>query len=358
VNIFLILKMEFFEVPNRPTLRDVAKQAEVSLGTASQALSNKPGVSPETRARVLEAAATLGYRQQVRISTPFTNPLSTVGLLMKRDANELLMINPFYSYVLAGAERECQRQNLSLMYANLEVDEHNCPLSWPAMLLDQRLDGILVVGAFLQDTILGIHEQTDQAIVLVDSYAPLQQFDSIVTDNLNGAFSAVSYLIEQGHTRIGLIGSTSDAYPSIRERRKGYTRALKEHGITETYIEDGDLTREAGYETTLRLLKRSPEITAIFACNDNVAVGVMNAAAEQGRSIPRDLSVVGFDDIDLAQEVNPPLTTIHVDKTLMGVLGIRHLRDRVENPDRSTLTTTLSTQLIIRESVCSREEIK
>ncbi len=95
----------------RPTLRDVARLAEVSLGTASQALSNKPGVSADTRAKVLEAASTLGYQQQIRIPYPSIKRLTTVGLVMKRGADDLLMINPFYSYVLTGAERECQRQN-------------------------------------------------------------------------------------------------------------------------------------------------------------------------------------------------------------------------------------------------------
>ncbi|MBI5959734.1 MAG: substrate-binding domain-containing protein, partial [Chloroflexi bacterium] len=165
--------------------------------------------------------------------------------------------------------------------------------------------------------------------------------------------TAVDYLIENGHSRIGLIGSLPDAYPSIRERRKGYTRALKQHGIEPSYIENGPLTREGGYKATQRLLKRAPEITAIFACNDNVAIGVMNAAQDLGRHIPDDLSVIGFDDIDLSQEVTPPLTTIHVDKMLMGVLGVRQLRDRIENPARTRLTTILSTQLIIRKSVRS-----
>ncbi len=239
------------------------------------------------------------------------------------------------------------------MYANIEVDEKNGALSWPPMLQDQRLDGILVVGAFLKDTIIQISEQTGQIIVLVDAYAPYQKFDSIVSDNINGAQSAVEYLIGQGHTKIGLVGSTPDSYPSIRERRKGYSRALKEHGINETYIEDSTLTRESVHDATLRLLTRHPEVTAVFACNDNVAVAAMNAVNELGMRVPDDVSIMGFDDIDLAQEVTPPLTTMHVDKTLMGALAVRHLRDRSENPERPALTTTLSTQLIVRELVRS-----
>jgi LacI family transcriptional regulator len=337
----------------RATLRDVAKLAEVSLGTASQALSNKPGVAPDTRARVLQAAVDLGYQHQIRVATPTAYAISTVGMLMKRAVNDQLPINPFYSYVLSGAERECQRRNLSLMYAHVEVDEQNRAQNWPPMLLNQRADGLLVVGAFLEETIIRISQQTQQKIVLVDSYAPDQLFDSIVTDNINGAYNAVRYLIDRGHSRIGCVGSMPAGYPSIRERRKGYTRALKEAGITDLYIEDSLLTREDVYDATIRLLRRSPEITAIFACNDNAAIGALNAINDLGLRVPDDISLVGFDDIDLAQEVSPALTTIHVDKTLMGVLAVRQLLERAENPDRPALTIALSTQLLERESVRS-----
>jgi LacI family transcriptional regulator len=173
----------------------------------------------------------------------------------------------------------------------------------------------------------------------------------VVIDNINSAYAAVTYLIEHGHTRIGLIGSMPDGYPSIRERRKGYMRALKHNNILETYIEDSLLNREGGYNATCALLRRAPEITAIFACNDEVAMGVLNAAREMGRTVPDDLSLIGFDDIDLAQEAKPALTTIHVDKVLLGVLAVRHLKDRAEEPGRPAIVTAISTQLIVRESV-------
>jgi LacI family transcriptional regulator len=219
------------------------------------------------------------------------------------------------------------------------------------MLSDQRVDGVLVLGAFLEETISQIGRQSGAIVVLVDGYSTEQRFDSIVTDNLNGAYMAVKYLIENGHRHIGLVGSSPDAYPSIRERRKGYTRALKHFEINESYIEDSPLLRDEVYDTTRRLLNRAPQITALFACNDNVAIGAMAAAAEMGRRIPDDLSIIGFDNIDLTQEVTPPLTTVHVDKILMGVLAVRRLRERAEYSDQVVMTTTLSTQLVIRGSV-------
>jgi len=327
----------------RPTIRDIVNATGYSLGTVSQALNNKLGVAPETRAYVFEVAQKLGYPIKARSNYYPPDELKTVGLLIKQDKDLPYSINPFYSYVLAGAERECQRMGITLMFASIEVDGYNRVNQWPSMIFNRDIDGLIIVGTFLEDTIAQVDNQA-KAVVLVDAYASKLQVDSIVTDNLNGALNAVNYLIACGHTRIGLIGSTPDAYPSIRERRKGYTRALKQAGIEPAYI-------EGGYEATLNLLRRNPEITAIFACNDNVAIGVMNAAQELNLRIPDDLSIVGFDDIDLAQEVSPPLTTVHVNKTLMGTLAVRHLRDQLELEDRVSLTTVISTKLMVRGSV-------
>ena len=336
---------------NGPTMRDVAKQADVSLGTASNVLNNKGNVSAEVRNRVLSAVNTLGYKHPVRLASLSMVPLSVLGVISKRDPAPAPAINPFYSHVIAGIDHECQRQNLSLMYANVDVDELNRPNALPPMLLERQVDGIIMVGTFVEDTIHRLGKSVNMPVVLVDGYAPGSVYDSIVSDNLMGAFHAVKYLIDLGHTRIGLIGSGANAYPSIRERRKGYVKALRSAGIQNELIEDSPLSRAGGYNATVALLQRTPSITAIFACNDEVAIGAMTAAREMGRLIPDDLSLVGFDDIDLAQEISPTLTTVHVDKVLMGVLAVRHLRDRAETPGRPAITTTLGTNLIIRESV-------
>lgn len=337
---------------DKPTLRDVAKLAGVSLGTASNALNNRGNVSDEARTRVMEAAAAIGYRMQVRVTAPPSRPsLSVIGVIGKVNDGITMTINPFYSYVLAGIERECQRYNLSLMLANIVVDKLNRPVNLPPMLLDHQVDGVLMVGTFLEDTIHQIGRKFEKPVVLVDAYAPGSRFDSVVTDNITGAYTAVKHLIKQGHAKIGLVGSMTDAYPSIRERRKGYLRALKHHRIADIYIEDSDLNRASAYDATYALLQRAPEITAIFACNDEVAFGVLMAARHMGRDVPNDLSVIGFDDIDLATQVSPALSTMRVDKLLMGKMAVRYLKDRAETPERSSLTTLINTTLISRDSV-------
>ena len=334
----------------RPTLRDIAQHADVALSTVSQVLNNRPGVSPEMRHLVLDAAAELGYRTKISSKSPLSVEIKTIGLLTKRRNGDALTINPFYSHIIAGAEAECQQHNVGLMYANIEVDEHNHAISLPSILLEERVDGVIVLGAFLEETLGHISNRGSQ-IVLVDAYTnDGDEFDRVLVDNVSGAAKAVKYLIASGHRFIGLIGSEPDSYPSITERRQGYLAALAQYDL-KPFIEDSVLDRPEAYEATKRLLARAPEITAIFACNDNVAIGVVNALQDEGLRVPEDVSVIGFDNIDLAREFKPALSTMHVDKVLMGVVAVRHLLERALNPNRASLKTLVSTQLIERESV-------
>jgi DNA-binding LacI/PurR family transcriptional regulator len=336
----------------RTTLRDIAQTAGVSVSTVSQALNHRPGVSANVRQNILDTAAELGYRPRSMMDSGNGGRLRTVGLITKRRNDQPLSLNPFYAPILAGAEQECQRQNIALMYSSIEVDEDSRALAWPPLLTDERVDGLIVVGAFLPETIAHIGRQIGSRLVLVDGYAGSQEpMDSIVTDNRGGARMAVEHLIAQGHRRIGLIGSHPHSYPSIRERRAGFIEAMSAHDLPLTGIEDGLLDRQEAYDATLRLLRRAPETTALFVCNDNSAVGVLNALQKLGLNCPAEVSVIGFDDIELASAITPALTTIHVDKVLMGVLAVRNLRDRLNSPERPALTMQLGTRLIARASV-------
>lgn len=337
-------------MPSRPRLKDVADLAGVSIGTASQALNNKASVSFETRGRVFQAARQLSYELPSRSLQPATN-VSTVGVLVKMQAGQRVSIDPFYSVILSGAEQECKRHHLKLMYSGLPVDELSNAIEWPPLVNDQRPDGWLILGSFLPDAVMEMKHHLTPPVVLVDAYSYDSSYDAIVNDNVNGAYAAVTYLIRQGHQNIGLIGSMPTSYPSIRERREGYFRALADHGIRQPYAEDSSLHSEAVFEATRVLLQRAPEITAIFACNDDAAMAVMRAAHSMDYDIPDHLSVIGFDDTDPASEIIPPLTTVHVDKMLMGELGIRQLLDRIQNPDRMSYTIVLGTRLVERKSV-------
>lgn len=339
-------------MPGRPKLQDVAALAGVSIGTASHVLNNKATVSAETRARVQQAAEQLGYHLPTRAASSPNSELSTVGVLIKRHSNQGDPIDTFYSSLLNGVEQACQRHHLSLMYASLEVDDESRPQKWPPLWHGQKADGWLLLGVLLDKAPPISRDDLLPTIVLVDAYARQPIYDMVGIDNIYGAYAAVNHLIEQGHRHIGLIGSWTNGYPGILHRRQAYLQALADHGIAQAYIEDGMLHNSHGYRTTQKLLERAPQVTAIFGCNDDTAIGVMRAALEMGRQVPGDLSVIGFDNLSIAEESTPPLTTINVDKMLMGEMAVQQLINRSRHPEWTPVTILVRTDLVLRQSVC------
>jgi LacI family transcriptional regulator len=220
------------------------------------------------------------------------------------------------------------------------------------MIREQHIDGLILAGTFIEQTVHLFQRRVDVPIVLVDSYAPNLPFDSVVIDNTPAAIRAVEYLIEQGHRTIGLVGWNEQSPPSVQERKVGYCQALARHGIQDTIIEPSGIeARERGNQALRRMLERRPDVTAVFACNDLVALGALNAARDLGLDVPGDLSVMGFDNIDLASEITPALTTVHVHKTWLGMLSVRQLLERVQSPAKPKTMLSVDTHLVIRDSV-------
>jgi LacI family transcriptional regulator len=340
-------------MPSRTTLREIADLAGVSLSTVSQALNNRNGVSAETRARVLKAAASLGYRQPVLAATPVSGQFSTVGLIVKNDPNPFPMIDPFYYPVMQGVEQECERLNLSVVYGSMKVDENSHLVEWPALLKDQPLDGLIILGAVLSPN--QAKEMADQRMVIVDGAAPGLDCDCVKADNLSGMYQATAYLIQQGHSEIGLIGGGARAHPSIRERRHGFEQAMHDYGLQPVVMVDSLISDpEQAIAPARAMLEDFPHLGAVVAVSDYVALGVMKAAHALGRRIPDNLSVIAFDNLHLSQHMIPALTTINVEKTYLGVLAVRQLYDRWVYPDRPPVTCLIGTQLVERESVQSK----
>ncbi len=204
-----------------PSLRDVAQAAGVSLGTASRALNNKSNVLPSTRSLVLKAAADVGYKLQIRVPTTVASKFKTVGAVIKRDPGEFPRIDPFNYMVLCGIEDECERLGLNLMYASLPVNEFSHALTWTSLFENRDVDGLIIVGVVFSDPEIIRRIPRHTPLVVVDALANGLVCDTIITHNFQGAYTAVKYLIEQGHRRIGLIGSTAQGteHPGISERR-------------------------------------------------------------------------------------------------------------------------------------------
>ncbi len=337
----------------RVKISDIAIESGVSVATVSLVLNNRPGVSQETRVRVMETAERLGYTPKAVSGPVDDSPISTIVMAVKTEINCPPQANPFYSQVLFGMEEACRRRGINLLFVTLPVDSHNCPVEIPQSLYSEDVNGLLMVGTFVDETITSLGGRRIPPVVLVDAYSDTESYDSVVSDNFRASYQAVEYLLQKGHRHIALVGSEPNSYPSLRDRRNGYLRALKEHGIGETYLADFNLYQQQGQAEIATLLKENPQITAVFGVNDLVAVSAMRVAQEMGLRVPQDLSVIGYDDTYLAINAVPHLTTMHVDTTAMGYAAVQLLALRLENPEAARMTLTIHPTLVERESVVS-----
>jgi LacI family transcriptional regulator len=338
----------------RVTIDDIARLSEASPTTVSLVLRDKPGIGVETRERVLAAAHSLGYRRRMVRPALDDRQLRTVALFFRARArladDRFPSVNPFYSWVLTGLEVAARTKRMNLLYATLPVDDQNDVTDIPTHLLEQELDGVLIVGPFSELTLQQMMGGRSVPTVLVDVPARARQFDVVASDNVGGARLIVQHLIDRGHREIGLVAPASRTDPNFRDREEGYRQALAASGLAEYRAEErrGDVAAAVG-----ELLGVNPAVTALFCVNDNYAIQAMKAATMAGRSVPDTLSIVGFDDIDLSSETVPPLTTMSVDKVSMGRLAIELLDFRMSSPDAATVVTTLTPRLVERASVGS-----
>jgi LacI family transcriptional regulator len=340
-------------IGRRVTIGDVARASKTSVSTVSLVLRSKPGIGLDTRRRVLEAARALGYRRQSPAPASREQATRNIGLILRARARsrdvKLPVVNPFYSWVVAGIDAAAQDQRFNLLYASLPVDSANRPLDLPRHLLDQELDGVLIVGAFDEDTVDEIAADRTAPVVLVDAPTRPARFDAVVSDNEGGAYEAVRHLIDLGHRHIALIAPVPQADPVFSQRRDGYLKAIREAGLTDYALQDATTPEEIA-DAVAPLLQRHPHITAAFGSNDAFAIAALRGAQDLGRRVPEDLSVIGFDDIELGSQTSPPLSTMAVDKLSMGMHGVQLLHHRLAWPDAATALTLLRPRLTVRAS--------
>ena len=334
------------------TIDEIAQRSNASRTTVSLVLRDKPGISAETRQRVWSAAQALGYQRRALSVAPGQSVLN-IGLILRsrsraRQSDGLPLVNRFYSWVLAGVEAAARPQRMNLLYATLPVDDGNRPLDFPENVLAQRLDGILLVGSFADETIAEVAARGARAIVLVDAPAGAHSRDAIVSDNESGAHGAVLHLIARGHERIAYVSPEPQADPNFNQRRSGYQRALQEHCLDPVFA---PMIGDDAASAARTLLRKHQDVTALFGCNDVFAIEAMRQAQALGKRVPDDLSVIGFDDIELATQVAPALTTMAVDKVTMGRLAVQALAFRLAWPEAAKMLTVLQPQVIERESV-------
>lgn len=339
---------------DKVNISEIARLSGVSVSTVSLVMNNKPGVSDQTRQRVLKIAQELDYPAKSVSGSGKSSRLTTVGMVIKTDPDIPPQANPFYSKVIVGIEDVCRRNGINLLFASLPVDDKNRPVEIPQLLYNNLVDGLFMVGTFVDETITNISNDRLPPIVLVDGYSNTESFDAVVSDNFRAAYQAVSYLLGKGHKAVGLVGSEHGCYPSLCDRRNGYLRALKDAEISNVYVASFNINQSKGYQETLALLKEHPHITALFCVNDDVGSAAIRACQSLGKRVPEDISIISYDDTYIAAHTQPALTTMHVDTVAMGRAAVHLLSLRLDFPESARMTLTIHPTLVERESVRAR----
>ncbi len=327
------------------TINHVAELAKVSIATVSRVLNESGYVKPELEARVRDAVAQLGYQPNALARSLRRNESRTLGMIIP-DNN-----NPYFAEMAKGVEDVCFKHGFTVVLCNTAEQPEREAVYFDE-LQKQRVAGFVVVStgkhtARIQDLI-----DKGFSVVIVDRAVADQNADAVISDNFNGAKQAVQHLLDFGHTRIGFVVG-EDYRETIRSRWMGVLETLHKAGCEahpHLIYDKGDFSLQSGYAAAEFLLNQPDPPTAVFAFNDLMAYGLMNYALTHGISIPRDLSVVGFDDIMMSSYIVPSLTTIAQQKYELGRKVADTLIKRIMGKAKAPRTVVLPTELIVRQS--------
>lgn len=330
------------------TVKDIADLAGVSPATVSLVLNNDQRISEATRNKVKRALKELNYSLNGVAQSLRTKKSRIIGLIVPS------ITNPFYPEIASGVEEAAEKAKYSVLLCN-SLNNPRREEYYINLLLEKRADGIIFT-TYLEDADYSpLNKQTHTKALSLVPNPQLKIADFLLVDQVKGSYEAVSYLISLGHTKIAYIGRQSS-------RIKGYHQALRDHNLSpdpelclflkEPFISSsGEHFVELGHSMIRDLLQKRPDVTGIFAFNDMLALGAINAAKEQGLRIPDDLSIIGYDDNPYARISDPPLTTVKQPKYERGTAAVHLLLERIKNNISESVQTVYPAELIIRKSV-------
>jgi len=326
------------------TISEVAKEANVSRATVSHVINNTRFVSEETRQRVEQAINELGYRPNVLARSLRLGETLTLGLILPDSSNT------FFAEIGRSIETAAFESGYNVIFCNSDEDPDKESL-YIDILTKKQVDGIILVPTCRHCDAIQSLKKLQIPIVLVDRELTDLTLDTVLVDNLMGGLIATRYLVSLGHQRIACIAGPSSTNPSA-QRLQGYQQALKEAGIPfdESLVRIGEFSALSGWSMGNDLLSMAEPPTAIFACNDMMAIGLLRAAHEKGVRVPNDMALIGFDDIEPVSFTNPPLTTIAQPKIEMSNKATQLLIQRIKNPQRDHQYEILPVSLVVRGS--------
>lgn len=325
------------------TISDIARKAGVSIGTVSRVLNKADNVNEEIKEKVLKAAVTLGYEIEMKRK----GTLGTVGFVIRELENDPTQ-NVYFSAILRGSQKRTEELGGRLIYTvvpntNDKIEEVVSKVK------NLKVDALLLVNLSNAKLVEEILKLSIPSVVMED-YFPELEVDCITTDAFDGASKVAEFLLKK-HEKIAFIDGPQDQYDVV-QRAAGFIYTLWKMGnpIDPDLIEYSDLLPEGGYRAMKKLLEKGKKFTAVYCTNDHSAIGAIKAIKEKGLRIPEDISIVGNDDIDIAQHLDPPLTTVRVFRETLGKVAVDHLYNRIINPYDVVLKIVIPEELVIRKS--------
>jgi DNA-binding LacI/PurR family transcriptional regulator len=323
-----------------PTMEDVAAEAGVSRALVSLVMRERPNVSDERRRRVLDAAAKLGYRPNAMARSLASRRTKTVGVILDD------LRNPFFAEIAGGVEELASRVGYQLLLAagGRQARRERAALG---ALLEHRVSGIILVSPRMGTGVIA-SAAAEAPLVVVGRTVRGVDADSVLINETHGTELVLDHLVGLGHERIAHVDGGSGA--GGPQRRSAYLRGMRARRLgRHALVIAGDFTEEAGVSATAELLQLPELPTAVFAANDLVAAGLLGGLDRAGVDVPRDVSVVGYDNIGIAHLAHVSLTTVHQPRTDMGRLALELLLDRIDNR-RANEVRLIEPSLVVRST--------
>ena len=329
------------------SLRDVARQAKVSVATVSMVLNDNPRISRATHMRVQRLIERMGYqpnRLAQSLSSRYTGVIAVLVPALRH-----AFADAYFGELISGI---CDRAGKMGYKVMLEQAKPEFVKEQKHVQIFERryVDGMLCLGTNDRNHFLEDFAADRYPVLVVDNYFDQWKLDYVACDYRSGAEQVMNYLLQLGHRRIALL-SAAPEIRTARDIRSVYRERLEAAGAgpDDTWVEDGKFTEEGGADATRRILERHADVTAIFAANDKMAVGALHLLARMNINVPSDISVIGFDDLKHAAFINPSLTTVHLPLYQVGVQSCEKLLERVRGRAEK-VADTLSTHLVVRDS--------
>lgn len=328
------------------SIKDVAKEAGVSIATVSRVLNDIDVVNEETKKKVQEAIKKLGYRPNIVARSLKTQKSRTIGIIIPDISNQ------FYPEIVRGAEDVANIYNYNIMLCNTDLDIDK-EMEYLRVLREKMVDGVIYMSNSLEPVIIELIKNLELPVVLVETTDKANTFPSVTIDNDKAAFEATTYLINKGNKKIAYIGTHEDAVHASAFRFSGYKAALKEHNIEldEKLCYFGGLKADDGYEGINAIISnKDAKFDAVFCASDEIAMGAINALREKGMRVPEDVDIMGFNDIYSASIFYPKLTTVVQPMYDMGSVGMRMLIKVINGAELMEHHFVLDHQIVERDS--------